>query len=209
MQNRPTTEKVSKVEGVTLESGAICVMKGELRSRLLAARSAWAASAGEAANAPQLASALRDAIASLEPQRLGLYCALPSEFNAAPAIVADARFDKCVLALPYARRTPRTMAFRHWNRAEPDVADECGIPSCEGAPVVPDVVVVPCVGYTASGYRLGFGGGYYDRWLAAHPNVVAVGVAWAFAEIDEAAFAAEPHDIALAFIVNENGVVTG
>ena len=56
--------------------------------------------------------------------------------------------------------------------------------SSDGAAVVPDVVVVPCVGFTAAGHRLGYGGGYYDRWLAAHRHVVAVGVAWSFAEID-------------------------
>jgi len=180
-----------------------------LRARLKTERSAFVDSPAAAEQGSLLASALREALLPLEPQCLGLYCALPSEFNAAPVIVADARFDKCVLALPYARRTPRSMAFRRWDRVEPTLADECGIASCEGALVVPDVVVVPCVGYTAAGYRLGFGGGYYDRWLAAHTHVVAVGVAWSFAEIDSATFAAEPHDIALAFIVTERGVIAG
>ena len=46
-------------------------------------------------------------------------------------------------------------------------------------------VVVPCVGFTAAGHRLGYGGGHYDRWLAAHPHVVAVGVAWSAGEINE------------------------
>lgn len=179
-----------------------------LRARLKAERSAFAASPIAAERGLLLASALREALLPLEPQCLGLYCALPSEFNAASAIVADAGFDKCVLALPYARRTPNTMTFRRWDRAEPTAADECGIPTCEGALVVPDVVVVPCVGYTAAGYRLGFGGGYYDRWLAAHPHVVAAGVAWSFAEVDATTFAARPHDIALAFIVTERGVVS-
>jgi 5,10-methenyltetrahydrofolate synthetase len=137
---------------------------------------------------------------------LGLYWPLRSEFNAAAALAADAAFDKVVRALPYARRVPRAMEFRRWDGAAPQVADECGIASSEGAPVVPDVVVVPCVGFTADGHRLGYGGGYYDRWLAAHPQVVAVGVAWSFTEIDLATFAARPHDIALAFVVTERGV---
>ena len=71
---------------------------------------------------------------------------------------------------------------------------------------MPDVVLVPCVGFTGAGYRLGYGGGYFDRWLAAHPHVVAVGVAWSVAELDPATFAAQPHDLPLAFVVTERGV---
>ena len=73
--------------------------------------------------------------------------------------------------------------------------------------MLPDVVVVPCVGFTSGGHRLGYGGGYYDRWLAAHRHVVAVGVAWSFAEIDLPSFAAQGHDVTLACIVTERGVV--
>ncbi len=98
------------------------------------------------------------------------------------------------------------MEFRRWDGAAPALADECGIASSDGAAVVPDVVVVPCVGFTAAGHRLGYGGGYYDRWLGAHRDVVAVGVAWSFAEIDLATFAARPHDIPLAFVVTERGI---
>jgi 5,10-methenyltetrahydrofolate synthetase len=109
--------------------------------------------------------------------------------------------------LPYARLSPRALEFRRWDGAAPTLADECGIGSSDGAPVVPDVVVVPCVGFTAAGHRLGFGGGYYDRWLAANRHVVAVGVAWSFAEIDLAIFAPQPHDVALAFVVTEHGIL--
>ncbi len=99
------------------------------------------------------------------------------------------------------------MHYRLWNREPPTLLDECRIPACEGAPVVPDVVLVPCVGFTREGYRLGYGGGYFDRWLAAHPHVTAVGVAWSVAEIDTSSFAAEAHDRPLTLVVTERGVV--
>jgi 5,10-methenyltetrahydrofolate synthetase len=67
------------------------------------------------------------------------------------------------------------------------------------------VLVVPCVGFTDAGHRLGYGGGYYDQWLAAHRDVTTVGVAWSFARIDGPAFAAQPHDIALTLVVTEQG----
>jgi 5-formyltetrahydrofolate cyclo-ligase len=132
---------------------------------------------------------------------------MQSEFNAAAALGADAAFDEVERALPFARREPRAMEYRRWDGATPTVVDECGIASASGAAVEPDVVVVPCVGFTADGHRLGFGGGYYDRWLAAHGHVVAIGVAWSFAEVGREVFAAQPHDVPLAFIVTEAGVV--
>jgi 5,10-methenyltetrahydrofolate synthetase len=153
-----------------------------------------------------LASELRGAIARLEPECLGLYWPFASEFNAAAALAADPALDKVARVLPYARREPRALEFRRWSGAAPMLVDECGIGTGEGAVALPDVVVVPCVGFTAAGHRLGYGGGYYDRWLAAHPHVVAVGIAWSCAELDLATFAPEPHDVPLAFIVTEHGV---
>jgi 5,10-methenyltetrahydrofolate synthetase len=178
-----------------------------LRARLLADRDAFVGSAAADAARVALSDHLRAALVPLEPACLGLYWPLGSEFNAAAALAADATFDKTTRALPYARRVTRSMEFRRWDGRAPTLVDECGIGSSDGAAVVPDVVVVPCVGFTRAGHRLGFGGGYYDRWLAANPHVVAVGLAWSFAEVDAATFAARPHDVALAFVVTERGAL--
>ena len=178
-----------------------------LRARLLAERDAFVASTAAEGGRVALSEHLRAALVPLEPACLGLYWPLGSEFNAAAALAADRAFDETTRALPYARRAPRAMEFRRWDGAAPTLVDECGIAASDGAPVVPDVIVVPCVGFTAAGHRLGFGGGYYDRWLAANRHVVAVGVAWSFAEIDLATFAPQPHDVPLAFVVTERGVV--
>jgi 5,10-methenyltetrahydrofolate synthetase len=177
-----------------------------LRARLFAERDAFVASSGFAAANEGLSSHLRAALAPLEPACLGLYWPMRSEFNALAALDADRAFDKVARALPYARRDPRAMEFHRWDGTPPSLLDEFGIATSDGAVVVPDVVVVPCVGFTASGYRLGNGGGHFDRYLAAHPHVVAVGVAWQANEIDDATFAAEPHDVPLALIVTERGV---
>jgi len=177
-----------------------------LRARLLAEREAFIASPGFAAAEKALAAELRAAVVRLEPECLGLYWPFASEFNAAAALAADPALDKVARALPYARREPRALEFRHWSGAAPTTADECGIGTGDGASAMPDVVVVPCVAFTAAGHRLGYGGGYYDRWLAAHPEVVAVGIAWSFAEIDLATFAPAAHDVPLAFIITEQGV---
>ena len=81
------------------------------------------------------------------------------------------------------------------------VPDECNIASAAGSMVVPDVVLVPCVGHAAGNYRLGYGGGYFDRFLAAHPHVTTIGVSWSFAALGEADFTPQPHDIPLTVMV--------
>jgi 5-formyltetrahydrofolate cyclo-ligase len=178
-----------------------------LRTRLLGARAAFVASAEIEAATAALSDQLRAALVPLEPDCLGLYWPLACEFNAAAALAADPAFANTTRALPYARRAPRALEFRRWDGSTPVAVDECGIGTGEGAATVPDVVVVPCVGFTAAGHRLGYGGGYYDRWLAAHRHVLAIGIGWSFAEVDAATFAARPHDVPLAFVVTERGIV--
>ena len=145
---------------------------------------------------------------ALEPQGLGLYWPIRGEFNAVQAFTVDMRREGLPLALPFARRSGRQMHYRVWDGVSPTVDDECGIPSSDGAALDPDVVLVPCLGYTRSAHRLGYGAGYFDRWLAAHPAVTAVGVAWSIGEIAvPAQYVPQPHDIPLSLVVTEIGVV--
>ena len=179
----------------------------ELRRRLLEERSRFAASAQWNDAEEALGRELQRTVDALEPECLGLYWPYRSEFNAARVLVAGDGLSKRGLALPFARRTPPSMEYRGWDGALPRTVDECGIAASDGGPARPDVVLVPCVGYSESGFRLGYGGGYFDRWLAAHPDVCAVGVAWSAARLDESILAPLPHDVRLAFIVTERGSV--
>jgi len=180
-----------------------------LRARLHQVRDRFAAESGDSAPAAALAGHLSEVLNELQPERLGLYWPLRSEFNAALACLGDRNLQSIDLALPYTMKSPRAMHFHGWDRSPPALRDECGIPSVQGLPVVPDVVLVPCLGYTRSGFRLGYGGGYYDRWLALHPHVTALGVAWSACEIDEAELAPQAHDLPMMLIVTEQGVVGG
>lgn len=178
-----------------------------LRRRLLAAREAFAAGAPAAAAQVQLAGHLRQILAELEPGLLGVYASVRGEFNAIAALQRD-RPTKWPLALPYAQRQPAQMHYRAWDGTPPTALDECGLPTPDtGPPVVPDVVLVPCVGFTRTGYRLGYGGGYFDRWLAVHRDVTAIGIAWSLGEVSQAEFARRPHDLALTLVLTERGIV--
>lgn len=70
--------------------------------------------------------------------------------------------------------------------------------------VVPDVALAPVVGWDAAGYRLGYGGGYFDRTLAAlHPRAFAIGVGLEAARVET--IFPQPHDIAMNAIVTKTG----
>ncbi len=183
---------------------AVSAARATQRARLLAARAVFAA---DAAVQSQLAGHLMSVLRQLAPERLGIYSAVRSEFDAAAACLAEPGLDATPFALPYSHRQPLRMEYRHWDRGPLTRCDDCRIPAPDGTVVVPDVVLAPCVGYTASGWRLGYGGGYFDRWMAAHPHATVVGVAWSVGEIDQADWLPQAHDRQLACVVTERGVV--
>lgn len=184
----------------------LTTQRAGLRVRLREQRQQFAASAAFPAAQAALGRHLAEVVTQLEPQCLGLYASIRSEFNAVVALGEDPFCGKLPWALPYCIRSPREMHYRQWDRKAPMVPDECGIASATGPIVIPDVVLVPCVGFAHGHYRLGYGGGYFDRFLGANPHVTAVGIAWSFSEIDAAEFTPQPHDIALTLIVTEAGV---
>lgn len=186
---------------------ALNTVRQTQRVRLLAARSALAAETAWPAMQADLTRHLMSVLRQLIPERLGIYSSVRSEFDVAACCLSDPLLSDTPLALPYSFRQPRRMDYRHWDRQPLTLRDECRILAPEGPVVVPDVVLAPCVGYTASGWRLGYGGGYFDRWMAAHPQATVVGVAWSAGEIDEADWVPQPHDRALACVVTERGVV--
>ncbi len=177
--------------------------RAALRQRLLTAR---AAAVEPPALQQALAQQLCRVLAQLEPQVLGLYAAIRGEFNALAACTAEAALAEVPFALPFSFRQPPRMDYRLWPRGAALPPDECGVPASRGAVVVPDVLVVPCVGYTACGFRLGYGGGYFDRYLAAHSGVTAIGLALSSTEMNAADFAPQAHDLRLTLIVTECGV---
>ena len=175
-----------------------------LRRQLLSARQAWAPTPEAAAAQAQLQARVMAVLTQLEPMCLGLYWPMQGEFNPRDLALLAKQQWGCHLALPFARRTPVDMHFRAWDGQPPDTHDECRIPSCSGKPVEPDVVLVPCLGFNRAGYRLGYGGGYFDRYLAAHPGVTAIGVAWQQGLLDDAQLTPQAHDQALVAVLTEN-----
>lgn len=106
-------------------------------------------------------------------------------------------------ALPVVVEKSAPMVFRQWTPGMELSFDRHGIPHPpEGDAIVPDVVLVPCNAFDADGYRLGYGGGYFDRTLAVI-DPVAVGVGFESGRIETAH--PQPHDRPMDWIVTEGG----
>lgn len=108
------------------------------------------------------------------------------------------------VALPWFAARGEPMAFREWTNPfvedllEPDPYKALQ-PAADAPLLVPDVVFCPLLGFTANGARIGYGAGHYDRWLAAHPPRLAIGLAWDCQLVDD--LPTEPHDVPLSAVV--------
>ncbi|WBO23622.1 5-formyltetrahydrofolate cyclo-ligase [Sphingomonas abietis] len=93
----------------------------------------------------------------------------------------------------------------HFVRWHPDITMQpglAGIPQpADGRPIAPAIILAPLLGFDRAGHRLGQGGGYYDRWFAAHPQAWRIGVAWSIQEVER--LHPEPWDMPLHAIVTE------
>ena len=111
------------------------------------------------------------------------------------------------IGLPVVDKIHKTLTFHAWYPGCPMEEDAFGIPKPKDTEViVPTLLFVPCVGYGPGGYRLGYGGGFYDRTLAAlQPRPVTVGLGFTHGWLPD--MEPEAHDIALDALLNDNGVV--
>lgn len=175
------------------------------RQRIIAARLALAPSERRQ-RARAISLHLDDAIGDVAGSTVGVYWPFRGEPNLRPWMEAiAARGASCALPVVTARHAP--LVFRAWEPGARMCAGIWNIPvPADGVEVMPDVVVSPVVGFDPSCYRLGYGGGFYDRTLAAMAKLPRViGVGFALAAI--ATIHPLPHDIAMHAIVTELGLL--
>ena len=109
--------------------------------------------------------------------------------------------------LPVVIDAGRALAFRAWTPDCTMQTDRYGIPTpSSGDFLTPDALLIPVNVFDARGYRIGYGGGYFDRTLASlQSTTLTIGVGFELARVDS--IEPEEHDLPLAAIVTEAGVL--
>ncbi|WP_373990038.1 5-formyltetrahydrofolate cyclo-ligase [Duganella sp. BuS-21] len=176
--------------------------KADLRKQLLtarraidgAARAAWDRAIGDQVLAWWKAE---------QPAALGVYWPLRDEPDLHPAYAELARLGARLL-LPVVVLKDAALEFAEWLPGEAMVKDQMGVAvpaDLRLQAAYPPALLVPCLGFNADGYRLGYGGGFYDRTLARHtPRPQTLGIAYQCLQVP---FGADVHDVALDRIITE------
>jgi 5,10-methenyltetrahydrofolate synthetase len=115
--------------------------------------------------------------------------------------------EGAAVALPVVEVKAAPLAFRRWTPDTRMIRGDWNIPvpPPEAGRLVPQIALAPLIGWDGAGYRLGYGGGYFDRTLAAlTPRPFVVGVGYEAARL--ATIYPQPHDIPLDAIVTEAGL---
>ncbi len=145
---------------------------------------------------------------------IGAYWPIKGEFDPLPALNRWKEEGELMdepqrreIGLPIVDRHHKTLRFHAWYPGCPMQDDKYGIAKPQDTEVLtPTLLFVACVGYGADGYRLGYGGGFYDRTLATLlPRPFTVGLSFSAGFVSN--FEPEPHDVPLDAILNEYGVV--
>ena len=109
-------------------------------------------------------------------------------------------------ALPVVVKPKSPLIFREWHPGVEMVAGVLDIPYPVASPeVVPEAVLLPMNGWDMQGYRLGYGGGFFDRTLASlAKRPLTIGVTYEFAKLDT--IHPQSWDIPMDYVVTERGV---
>lgn len=137
------------------------------------------------------------------------YVAIHGEVDISQALAAF-HLHNNPICLPTVTEAELILKFLKWTPEDVMVKGPHGILEPMGGEVLqPDVLIVPLVAFDRRGYRLGYGGGYYDATIAhlraQNPALQTIGVGYSFQEVAELPH--EEHDMALDIIVTESEVI--
>ena len=152
---------------------------------------------------------LSEVLAGYRGVPLAGYLPMRTEIDPVPALAEAAVHGPVGMPVIVAKDAP--LRFRVWTPGCATVPGTFGAPIPEsGDWMVPDILIVPLVAFDRQGGRLGYGGGFYDRTLAAlraQRPVLAIGCAYAAQEAEDLPL--EPTDQPLDMVVTEQGVRDG
>lgn len=134
---------------------------------------------------------------------IGLYWPIKQEINLLAWATARARRDGIVLCLPVVVTPKAPLEYWRWAEGEPLDRGIWNIPvPAKREVIVPDLMLAPVVGFDRANYRLGFGGGYFDRTLASLPaRPTVIGIGYGFSALET--IFPQRHDIPLDVVLTE------
>lgn len=174
------------------------------RDRLVAARQAMPPALHRACTAA-IAERLDHLLGDVQGRTISVYWPMRAEPDLRPWMLSLHRRG-AICGLPVVVGRDEPMTFRRWAPGMPLVAGiwKIPVPAADDR-VIPDVVLAPVVGFDEGCFRLGYGGGYFDRTLAAIDTpLVAIGVAFEMMRLADVF--AQPHDMPMQVIVTESRV---
>jgi 5-formyltetrahydrofolate cyclo-ligase len=178
------------------------------RTRLRAERSALSVAEREAVGAAlagHLRTLLYDRFDGARGKVFSGFWPIKGEPDLRPLLTELHHADVTVV-LPLVEQKAAPLVFRRWTPETRMVRGDWNIPvpPPDAPELVPDIALAPLVGWTEDGYRLGYGGGYFDRTLAGlQPRPFVIGVGFEQARL--ATIYPQPHDIRLDLILTEAG----
>lgn len=182
--------------------------KDKIRKRMLAERLSFNQTEKDTADW-HLMNNLRRVLLRDEAGVVAMYIAMKGEPDLLSQEAVGLRDSGIVVVLPRVVEKDWPLVFNTYNPSHKFAYDALGL-ECSGGPVAePRIVCIPCLAFNKKGYRIGYGGGYYDRTVEAlkkKGNVTTIGIAYGFQEVDN--LPVEAHDQPLDFIVTENEVIT-
>ena len=153
----------------------------------------------------RISQGLKSILSSKSDKLIGFYWPFRGEVDARP-LLTEERNRGMRLALPVVVERGRPLQFRAWSPGTRMTRGVWNIPIPAGdESVEPDVLIAPLVGFDPAGYRLGYGGGYYDRTIAsrtAKPFVIGIG----FEIARLSTIYPQSHDIPMDVIVTDRGI---
>ena len=158
--------------------------------------------------AAHLQEVLRVWLVTRPETSIGAYWPIKGEFDALPALYrwSEAEYGRLV-GLPVIDRETKQLRFHVWYPGCAMEEDAYGIPKPKGTETfVPELLLVPCVGFGPNGVRLGYGGGFYRRTIASlSPRPLAVGIGYSSGFLPM--LRQGPQDLALDAMLTEDGVM--
>ena len=156
-------------------------------------------------------------------QSIALYWPIQDEIDLRSTLLAWVKnAPNRNLALPFAR-PDKHLDFYQWLQGDRLLPSKHGVPEPDPnntarPSIIPDCILIPCVGWSSSVengktyyWRLGYGGGYFDRTLAelrkTNPKLICIGIGFDWQKLNDDLWAAQTHDEPLDILLTESGLL--